>query len=404
MSKRSVAITGVGAATPLGSDFATFSANLLAGKSAAIAVTDTRAGVEVSLPFCMTADPPVAANWAESDFRALPRSEQFVLWCATNALADAGYLNDRSGLRIGLVLGSGGELLRRWEGDWYAGGREVFSGVTDSPTLAETAARQLKLNGPAMTIAAACASANYAIAQAKQWIELGLVDVCLAGGVETVTPICRSAFNNLRALSRRANEPQKASRPFDSDRNGFVMGEGAAMLVLESTERARQRDKRVYAEVAGFGASSDAFHMIIPSSDPAPASIAIQAALDDAGIAPHEVDYVNAHATSTPVGDKGEAKALKMVFGHHTPHLPVSSTKSMTGHLLSAAAAIESLACLAAFEHQRIPPTINLDTPDPECDLCHVANKAMDRRVSIAISNSFGFGGSNTTLVLSKAG
>jgi 3-oxoacyl-[acyl-carrier-protein] synthase II len=404
MSKRSVAITGVGAATPLGSDFATFSANLLAGKSAAIAVTDTRAGVEVSLPFCMTADPPVAANWAESDFRALPRSEQFVLWCATNALADAGYLNDRSGLRIGLVLGSGGELLRRWEGDWYAGGREVFSGVTDSPTLAETAARQLKLNGPAMTIAAACASANYAIAQAKQWIELGLVDVCLAGGVETVTPICRSAFNNLRALSRRANEPQKASRPFDSDRNGFVMGEGAAMLVLESTERARQRDKRVYAEVAGFGASSDAFHMIIPSSDPAPASIAIQAALDDAGIAPHEVDYVNAHATSTPVGDKGEAKALKMVFGHHTPHLPVSSTKSMTGHLLSAAAAIESLACLAAFEHQRIPPTINLDTPDPECDLCHVANKAIDRPVSIAISNSFGFGGSNTTLVLSKAG
>jgi 3-oxoacyl-[acyl-carrier-protein] synthase II len=404
MSKRSVAITGVGAATPLGSDFATFSANLLAGKSAAIAVTDTRAGVEVSLPFCMTADPPVAANWAESDFRALPRSEQFVLWCATNALADAGYLNDRSGLRIGLVLGSGGELLRRWEGDWYAGGREVFSGVTDSPTLAETAARQLKLNGPAMTIAAACASANYAIAQAKQWIELGLVDVCLAGGVETVTPICRSAFNNLRALSRRANEPQKASRPFDSDRNGFVMGEGAAMLVLESTERARQRDKRVYADVAGFGASSDAFHMIIPSSDPAPASIAIQAALDDAGIAPHEVDYVNAHATSTPVGDKGEAKALKMVFGHHTPHLPVSSTKSMTGHLLSAAAAIESLACLAAFEHQRIPPTINLDTPDPECDLCHVANKAIDRPVSIAISNSFGFGGSNTTLVLSKAG
>jgi 3-oxoacyl-[acyl-carrier-protein] synthase II len=402
MSKRSVAITGVGAATPLGSDFATFSANLLAGKSAAIAVTDIRAGVEVSLPFCMTPDPPVAANWAESDFRALPRSEQFVLWCATNALADAGYLNERSGLRIGLVLGSGGELLRRWEGDWYAGGREVFSGGTDSPTLAETAARQLKLNGPAMTIAAACASANYAIAQAKQWIELGLVDVCLAGGVETVTPICRSAFNNLRALSRRADEPQKASRPFDSDRNGFVMGEGAAMLVLESTERARQRDQRVYAEVAGFGASSDAFHMIIPSSDPAPASIAIQAALDDAGIAPHEVDYVNAHATSTPVGDKGEAKALKMVFGQHTPHLPVSSTKSMTGHLLSAAAAIESLACLAAFEHQQIPPTINLDTPDPECDLCHVANKAMDRPVSIAISNSFGFGGSNTTLVLRK--
>jgi len=403
MAKRSVAITGVGAATPLGSDFETFSLNLLDGKSAAAPVTDVRAGVEVRLPVCLAADPPVALNWNEAAFRSLPRSEQFVLWCATSALADAGYLNDRTGLRIGLVLGSGGELLRRWEGDWYAGGREVFSGATDSPTLAETAAQQLKLNGPAMTIAAACASANYAIAQAKQWIELGLVDVCLAGGVETVTPICRSAFNNLRALSRRADEPTKASRPFDSDRDGFVMGEGAAMLLLESTERARERGQRIYAEVAGFGASSDAFHMIIPSSDPAPASVAIQAALDDAGIASDEVDYVNAHATSTPVGDKGEAKALKMVFGDHLRDLPVSSTKSMTGHLLSAAAAIEALACLTAIEHQRIPPTINLDSPDPECDLCHVPHTAIDRPVSIAISNSFGFGGSNTTLVLRKA-
>lgn len=402
MHKFPVVITGVGAATPLGSDFATFSANLLAGKSAAAAVTDVRAGVEVRLPVCLAADPPVPQNWDAAAFQALPRSEQFVLWCATSALADAGYLNHEQGLRIGLVLGSGGELLRRWEGNWADGGREVFSGTTDSPTLAENAMRQLKLNGPSTTIAAACASANYAIAQARQWIELGLCDVCLAGGAETVTPICRSAFNNLRALSRRADEPTKASRPFDSGRDGFVMGEGAAMLVLESAERARRRNARVYAEVAGFGASSDAFHMIIPSSDPAPAAAAMQAALDDAGIAPHDVNYVNAHATSTPVGDKGEAKALKMVFGDSLRNLPVSSTKSMTGHLLSAAAAVEALACLAAIEQQRIPPTINLDTPDPECDLCHVPHHAIDRPVSIAISNSFGFGGSNTTLVLRK--
>jgi 3-oxoacyl-(acyl-carrier-protein) synthase len=181
------------------------------------------------------------------------------------------------------------------------------------------------------------------------------------------------------------------------------MGEGAALMILESEERANSRGSRIYAEVAGFGASSDAFHMIIPSSDPTPASIAIKTALDDACVAPAEVDYVNAHATSTPVGDKGEAKALKMVFGDHVHNLPVSSTKSMTGHLLSAAAAIEALACLAAIERQRIPPTINLDTPDPECDLCHVPHQAIDHRVSIAISNSFGFGGSNTTLVLRKA-
>ena len=402
MSRSPVVITGVGAATPLGSDFATFSANLLAGKSAAATTADVAAGVEVCLPVCLATDPPVPLGWDAAAFHALPRSEQFVLWCATNALLDAGYWNDRSNLRIGFVLGSGGELLRRWEGNWSAGGREVHSGSTDSPTLAENAMRQLNLCGPSLTIAAACASANYAFAQARQWIESGLCDICLAGGAETVTPICRSAFNNLRALSRRSDEPQKASRPFDADRDGFVMGEGAAMLVLEPASRARQRKSRVYAEVAGFGASSDAFHMIIPSSDPAPAAAAIQAALDDAQIAPADVDYVNAHATSTPVGDKGEARALKMVFGDHVRQMPVSSTKSMTGHLLSAAAAVEALACLAAIEHQRIPPTINLDTPDPECDLCHVPYQAIDRPVSVAISNSFGFGGSNTTLVLRK--
>jgi 3-oxoacyl-[acyl-carrier-protein] synthase II len=172
---------------------------------------------------------------------------------------------------------------------------------------------------------------------------------------------------------------------------------------LESADRARKRGARIYAEVAGFGAASDAFHMIIPSSDPAPATAAMQAALHDAGISPENVDYVNAHATSTPVGDKCEAKALKAVFGEHLPRVPVSSTKSMTGHLLSAAAAVEALACLAAIQHQQIPPTINLDTPDPECGLCHVPNKSLARPVSVAMSNSFGFGGSNTTLVLRKA-
>jgi 3-oxoacyl-[acyl-carrier-protein] synthase II len=300
-------------------------------------------------------------------------------------------------------LGSGGELLRRWEGNWDAGGREVYEGRTDSPTLAEEAVLHLGLNGPSCTMAAACASANYAFAQARRWIELGLADVCVAGAVETITPICRSAFNNLRALSRRADEPTKASRPFDAERDGFVMGEGAAMLVLESAERANRRGAKVYAEVAGFGASSDAFHMIIPSSDPAPASAAMRAALADAVLAPEEVDYVNAHATSTPVGDKCEARALHAVFGEHVKRVPVSSTKSMTGHLLSAAAAVEALACLAAMEHQKIPPTINLDTPDPDCDLCHVPNQAIERPVRVAISNSFGFGGSNTTLVLRKA-
>ncbi|HZN34964.1 MAG TPA: beta-ketoacyl-[acyl-carrier-protein] synthase family protein [Pirellulaceae bacterium] len=397
-----VVITGVGAATPLGADFDTFAANLLAGRSPAKAVTDSAAGVEVRLPACLSDDPPAPVGWDEAEFRSLPRTEQFVLWCCTAALADAGLLAE-DGARIGLSLGAGGEWIRRWEGDWAAGGREVYEGRTNSPSLVDVAADRLSLNGPRATVAAACASGNAAIAQARRWIELGLADICLAGGVETITPICRSGFNNLRALSKRVDDARRASRPFDQDRDGFVIGEGAAILVLESSERARRRGARAYAEVAGFGATSDAFHMIIPSSDPAPAAAAMQLALADAAIEPHEIDYINAHATSTPVGDKAEARALHSVFGSHTATTPVSSTKSVTGHLLSAAAAIEALACLVAIREQAIPPTINLERPDPECDLCHVPHQAIAHPVEYALSNSFGFGGSNTSLILRKA-
>jgi 3-oxoacyl-[acyl-carrier-protein] synthase II len=399
--QESVVITGVGAATPLG-DFATFSDNLLAGKSAARAVTDNQAEAAVRIPACLADDPPVPPGWSDIAFRSLSRTEQFVLWCCLCALNDAGLERGCSAARIGLVLGTGAEWLRRWEGNWAAGGAEVYEGRADSPTLAATAAKHLLITGPVATVAAACASGNYALAQARRWIELGLVDACLAGGVETITPICRSAFNNLRALSKRVDDPQRASRPFDKNRDGFVIGEGAAMMVLESAARAERRGARVYAEIAGFGATSDAFHMIIPSSDPAPAAEAMRRALADAAIQPDEIDYINAHATSTPVGDKAEARALKTVFGDSLRTIPVSSTKSMTGHLLSAAAAVEALACLAAIDRQAIPPTINLDSPDPDCDLRHVPHQAISHPVRVALSNSFGFGGSNTSLVLRK--
>ncbi|MCU0880235.1 MAG: hypothetical protein MUF06_20885 [Pirellulaceae bacterium] len=194
----------------------------------------------------------------------------------------------------------------------------------------------------------------------------------------------------------------RASRPFDADRDGFVMGEGAALFVLESASSARRRGARAYAEIAGFGASSDASHMIIPSDDPRPAAAAMQMALADARVEPGQVDYINAHATSTTVGDRAEARAVRLVFGERTARTPISSTKSMTGHLVSAAAAVEAAACIGAIERQALPPTINLDTPDPDCDLCHVPNQAVDAEVRVAISNSFGFGGTNTTLVLRK--
>jgi 3-oxoacyl-[acyl-carrier-protein] synthase II len=256
--------------------------------------------------------------------------------------------------------------------------------------------------GPTSVLGSACASANYALAVGRQWIRRGLVDICLAGSSELGCPITRANFSNLRALSRRIDDPSRASRPFDADRDGFVMGEGAALFVLESASSARRRGARAYAEIAGFGASSDASHMIIPSDDPRPAAAAMQMALADARVEPGHVDYINAHATSTTVGDRAEARAVRLVFGERTARTPISSTKSMTGHLVSAAAAVEAAACIGAIERQALPPTINLDTPDPDCDLCHVPNQAVDAQVRVAISNSFGFGGTNTTLVLRK--
>jgi 3-oxoacyl-[acyl-carrier-protein] synthase II len=400
MSHGTIWITGVGAATPLGCDFRTFGDNLLAGKSGATLVTDEHPAGELKLPACVVGKTPIPAGWAASDFQQLSRNIQFGLWSALEALRDAGYAAGDLP-RFGMALGSGGELLNRWE--IPAGAAELREGSESAPSLVSQLQRHLGIEGPAATIAAACASGNYAIAQAVRWIELGLVDVCLAGGIEATSPMCRANFNNLRALSRRVDDVQRAARPFDMGRDGFVIGEGAAMLVLESAEHARRRRAKAYAEVAGWGASSDSFHMIIPSSDPAPAAAAIRTALASAQVEPLEVDYVNAHATATPIGDKGETRALHAVFGPHVRKVPVSSTKSMTGHLLSAAAAVEALACLVAIERQAVPPTINLDEPDPECDLCHVPHHAVQRPVNVAISNSFGFGGSNTTLVLRKA-
>jgi 3-oxoacyl-[acyl-carrier-protein] synthase II len=213
-----------------------------------------------------------------------------------------------------------------------------------------------------------------------------------------VTPIGLATFGNLRALSRRNSDPAAASRPFDRGRDGFVLGEGGVAFVLERAARARRRTAHAYAEVAGCGASSDAHHHVIPSPDPAPAAQAMRDALADAQVVPGTIDHINAHATSTPVGDAAEAAVLRLVLGDDATHIPVSSTKSLTGHMLTAAGAFEALACLTALRHQAIPPTINLD--DPDVDLCLVANEARPYRVRIAVSNSFGFGGSNTSLVL----
>jgi 3-oxoacyl-[acyl-carrier-protein] synthase II len=403
-TEQAVWITGVGAATPLGNSYRAVADGLLAGRSGVGPVTafdvsehPCRIGAEL-------AEIPYPPGWGAAKFAALPRLERLALWCCAAALHDAGWWDRQGLIRCGLVLGAGAEWLARWEADALAGGRRVYEPHRDPESLAAAVCRALGLSGPAVSVSAACASGNYALALARCWLRMGWVDVCLAGGCDlVVTPMSLAGFGNLRALSRRNDEPARASRPFDRGRDGFVMGEGGAMFVLEPAAAARRRSARAYAEVAGCGATSDAYHMVIPSPDPGPATTAMRRALADARLNVDEVDYVNAHATSTPVGDVAETHVLQAVFGPALPRVPVSSTKSMTGHLLTAAAAVEALACLAAMERGAVPPTINLDEPDPACALCHVAHAARPQPVRVAVSNSFGFGGSNTCLVLRAA-
>jgi 3-oxoacyl-[acyl-carrier-protein] synthase II len=397
-------ITVVGAATPLGQTYRTIADNLLAGRSGVRTVAGFGASQHPSRIGGQVLHVPCPAGWEETAFYSLPRLEQLTLWCCSAALRDAGWWDSRERLRIGLIVGIGAEWLELWEADSIRGGKGVFHPERDVESVVHKTCRALGLSGPGVSVAAACASGNYALAQARRWLELGWVDACIAGACDmAVTPLSLAGFGNLRALSRRNDEPELASRPFDKERDGFVIGEGGAVFVLERATSARKRSADVYAEVAGCGSSSDAFHMVIPSPNPEPATAAIRQALADAQVNPAEVDYLNAHATSTPVGDIAEARILDAVFGPALPQVPVSSTKSMTGHLLTAAAAVEALACVVAMKRKALPPTINLHAPDPECPLRHVPNQAEPHPVRVTVSNSFGFGGSNTCLVLKAA-
>jgi 3-oxoacyl-[acyl-carrier-protein] synthase II len=387
--------------TPLGHTYPAIAEGLLEGRSGVRTVTKFDVSEHPSQIAGQIGDIAAPPDWDAAQFTSLHPLEQLVLACCTAALRSAGYWGQRQDLRVGLVLGLGAEWLEVWETDALRGGTQVYDPSQNGASLIHVARAKLQLSGPAVSVSAACASGNYALAQARRWLELDWVDVCLAGACDmAVTPMSLAGFGNLRALSRRNGDPPTASRPFDRGRDGFVLGEGGAVFVLETAEQARRRGAHAYAEVAGCGASSDAHNMVIPSPDPEPATAAMRQALADASVEPRDVDYINAHATSTTRGDAAEARVLEAVLGDALPRVPVSSTKSMTGHLLTAAAAVEALACLIAIERRVLPPTINLVDPDPECNLCHVANQARPHPVRVAVSNSFGFGGSNTCLVL----
>ncbi len=389
-----VVISGVGVRSPVGDSYEAVADALLAGRSAIreIDLGAGMAGLRTLAAALVDSAPPGSVG----------RLERINLQALTAALADAGVDARGAGPRLGLVLGQGAEHLKEWEADHRAAGANVFTGSGPEP-LVERLASAAGIAGPAVAVGAACASSGFAIALARSWLETGLVDVCIAGGCEVISPTAMAAFHNLRALSRWGGEAAAASRPFDRRRDGFVMGEGGAFLVLEAASRARRRGARIRASLVGVGMTSDAAHMVTPCSDPRQAARAITAALADAAVPPDAVDYVNAHAAGTPVGDVAEAGAIALALGPAAATVPVSSTKGLSGHLVSGAAAFEAVACLVALERQAVPATANLDEPDERCPLDHVRGMARPRAVDVVASNSFGFGGANLCLVLRRA-
>lgn len=406
-----VVITGMGAVTPLGTGVEAFREGLRSGRSGVGPITrfdasglETRIGAEVR-----DFNPLDFIDRKEA--RRMDRFVQFAIAAAQMALADAGLDldhvdRDRAGVYMGSGIG-GMETLSEQFAVLFEKGPGRVSPFLIPMMIANMAAGQLAiqfgLRGPNMTTVTACSSSNHAIGEAFHVLREGKADVMLAGGSEAAfVPIALAGFSSMKALSTRNDEPERASRPFDRLRDGFVMGEGAGVLVLETLDHALRRGARVLAEVLGYGTSADAHHIVQPPDSGEGGARSMRLALADAGLSPEQVDYINAHGTSTPQGDVAETRAIKSVFGEHARRLAVSSTKSMHGHLLGAAGVVELIACVLAIRDQFLPPTINQEEPDPECDLDYVPNRARPGRVDVALSNSFGFGGQNATVIVGR--
>ncbi len=408
MVKR-VVVTGLGTINPLGNDVATYWAGLVAGRSGVGPITAFDASdQEVRIAAEVKEFDPVA-YLGSKQARRMDRFSQFALAAADQAIADAGLTFDGSSHsgHIGVIIGTGiggiKTLLDNMEIMRERGPRRVSALMV--PMLMPNAAAgeiaiKYGLRGPAMSLSSACATGTNAIGEAAEQIRRGTVEVMICGGSESVMhPLTIAALSNMGAVSRRNDEPERACRPFDAERDGFVIGEGAGVLVLESLEHAQRRGARIYAEVIGYGSSCDAFHITAPDEEGAGAALSMRLALQDARLSPAEVDYINAHGTSTPLNDRTETRAIRSVFGAHAYRIPISSTKSMIGHLMGAAGAVEAIACIKTLETGIIHPTINYETPDPECDLDYVPNQARQTNPRTALSNSFGFGGHNATVI-----
>ena len=408
---RRVAVTGLGFVTPIGNDLETVWSNLVEGVSGVGPITY----FDTATYSCKIAgqvkgfDPEVYMD--RKTARHIGRYCQFALAASRQALDQAGL--DPAQLDpddVGVIVSSGiggmEEIEKSHTALMQRGVRRI-SPFTVPMMIADMGAgivaMHTKAGGPNFAIASACASSGHALGEAAEIIKRGDARAMLAGGAEaTITPLTMGAFCQIKAVSERNDEPEKACRPFDLDRDGFVMGEGSVMFVLEDLEFARRRGARVLAELAGYGASADMHHFTAPHPEGAGAIRAMRKALTRAGVQPEEVGYINAHGTSTKLGDVAETKAIKEVFGEHAHQLAVSSTKSVHAHLLGAAGAMEAAACVLAIQRGMLPPTINLDRQDPDCDLDYVPNHARPAEVGVAISNSFGFGGHNATVVIRK--
>ncbi|MGB0133741.1 beta-ketoacyl-ACP synthase II [Dokdonella sp.] len=411
MSKRRVVVTGLGIVSPVGNDLATAWGNITGGKSGIGPITNFDAGAFPTRIAGEVRDFDPSTWIPPKDVKKMDSFIHYGVAAGLMALQDAGLeITEANAERAGALIGSGiGGIagIEKTTVAWHEGGPRKISPFYVPSTIINMVAGHLSImtgiKGPNFSAVSACATSNHSIGMAMRLIQYGDADIMVAGGAEYATvPTAVGGFCSMKAMSTRNDDPTQASRPWDKDRDGFVLGDGAGILVLEEYESAKARGARIYCELAGSGSSSDAFHMTAPKEDGEGASRCMVLAMADAGINADQVDYVNAHGTSTPLGDLAETYALKSALGEHAKRTMVSSTKSMTGHLLGAAGGVEAIFTILALHHGVVPPTINLDNPGEGCDLDYVPNVAREKKISTAVSNGFGFGGTNGTLVFRR--
>lgn len=411
MNKRRVVITGMGMLTPVGLDVKETWQNILAGISGVGLVDDLDTSDYTTKIWAKVKNFNIENHVPLKDARKMDLFTQYGVAAADEAMIDSGLIMDealsrRTGVAVGAGIG-GIQTITNNQDRLVAGGPRKVSPFFIPAGIINMVAGQIsikhKLKGPNISVVTACTTGTHNIGLAGRIIAYGDADVMVCGGAEmTTTPLCLAGFSAVRSLSKRNDEPEKASRPWDKDRDGFVMGEGAGILVLEEYEHAKARGAKIYAELVGFGMSGDAYHITSPDEDADGAARSMEAAINDAGIDYEQVDYINAHGTSTYLNDMNETKAIKRVFKKHAYDLAVSSTKSMTGHLLGAAGAVEAIFSILAIRDQVAPPTINLDNPDEGCDLNYVAHTPQKRTINYVLSNSLGFGGTNGSLIFKR--